>query len=452
MHPLRVSEFPVTPRNPAPTDPLRVGLLGIGVVGSGTYSVLARNKALIRARAGREIRITMVAARNLARARKIVGPQVEVVDDPLHVVRHPEVDVVVEVIGGCTVARQLVMEAIRHGKHVVTANKALLALHGDEIFDAARNHGVMVCFEGAVAVSIPIVKALREGLTANRIEWIAGILNGTSNFILSRMSENATSFDEALQEAQRLGYAEADPSLDVNGEDAGHKLALLASMAFGMPLQFDAMPIEGIASIQSADMKCADRLGYCIKLLGIARRNDKGVELRVRPALIPRDSLMAGVNGSMNAVMVKGDAAGVTMHYGAGAGSEQTASAVIADLVDVIRNAGADPSGFVPALAFHHETMTVLPVLPLDAGIGPHYLRIPVREGEQVISDVLAALTENGIAVDKRLDAFDEERGKELLMVTHPSFEAAMNQALLDLKTLPGVRGAVVRLAVEEIR
>lgn len=451
MHPLSVSRLPVTPPPPSPSGPLRVGMLGIGVVGSGTYAVLARNKALIRARAGREIRITMVAARNLPRARKIVGPQVEVVGDPLHVVQHPEVDVVVEVIGGCTVARQLVLEAIRHGKHVVTANKALLALHGDEIFDAARRRGVMVCFEGAVAVSIPIVKALREGLTANRIEWVAGILNGTSNFILSRMSENGTRFDEALREAQRLGYAEADPSLDVNGEDAGHKLALLASMAFGMPLRFDAMPVEGIASIQPADMQCAERLGYRVKLLGVARRSDAGIELRVRPALIPRDSLMAGVNGSMNAVMVKGDAAGVTMHYGAGAGSEQTASAVIADLVDVIRNANADPSGFVPALAFHQEAMTALPVLPQEACIGRHYLRIPIHEGEQAISEVLAALTDNGIAADKRLDTCDEDRGRELLMVTQPASEAVVAQAVLGLAALPGVRGAVVKLAVEEI-
>ena len=452
MHPLSVSRLPVTPPPPSPSGPLRVGMLGIGVVGSGTYSVLARNKALIRARAGREIRITMVAARNLPRARKIVGPQVEVVGDPLHVVRHPEVDVVVEVIGGCTVARQLVLEAIRHGKHVVTANKALLALHGDEIFDAARRRGVMVCFEGAVAVSIPIVKALREGLTANRIEWIAGILNGTSNFILSRMNESGASFDEALREAQRLGYAEADPSLDVNGGDAGHKLALLASMAFGMPLQFDAMHIEGIASIQLADMQCAEQLGYRVKLLGTARRNDAGIELRVRPALIPQDSLMAGVNGSMNAVMVKGDAAGVTMHYGAGAGSEQTASAVIADLVDVIRNADADPSGFVPALAFHQEAMTALPVLPQEACMGRYYLRIPVRAGDQAVSDVLAVLAGNGIAVDRHLDISGEERGRELLMVTHPSSGAAMMQALFALKAQPGVRGEVVKLAVEEIR
>ncbi|NRF67466.1 homoserine dehydrogenase [Aquincola sp. S2] len=438
------------PGAPSPArPPMRVGLLGSGVVGSGTCRVLERNRALIRARAGRDITLTMLAARNLPRARQLVGPEVEVVDDAMRVVRHPLIDVVVEVIGGCTVARELVLQAIAHGKHVVTANKALLALHGDEIFAAARAQGVMVAFEGAVAVSIPIVKALREGLTANRIEWVAGIVNGTSNYILTEMRDKGVAFAAALAEAQRLGYAEADPRFDVEGIDAGHKLALLASMAFGMPLRFDAMHIEGIGALQAADFRHAEQLGYRIKLLGVARRQAAGIELRVHPALVPARSLMAGVDGSMNAVMVKGDAAGLTMYYGAGAGSEQTASAVIADLVDVARLADAEPAQRAPALAFPPEAQSAWAVLPLAELVTRHYLRVPVCDGDAVLDDVLDVLARHGITIDTHRDAISGAGGRELLFVTQDAQEATMCAAITALQALRCVRAAAVRLRVE---
>jgi homoserine dehydrogenase len=436
---------------PVPSSrPLRVGLLGLGVVGSGTCRVLERNRALIRARTGREIVLTMASARNLQRARDVAGPQVEVVADAMRVVRHPQVDVVVEAIGGCEVARDLVNEAIAQGKHVVTANKALLAQHGEELFAAARARGVMLMFEGAVAVSIPIVKALREGLSANRIEWLAGILNGTSNFVLTQMRDKGVRFDQALKEAQRLGYAEADPRFDVEGVDAAHKLSLLASMAFGMPLRFEALHVEGISSLDVADFAHARRLGYRVKLLGIARRQANGVELRVHPALVPESSLLAGVDGSMNGVMVKGDASGLTMYYGAGAGSEQTASAVIADLVDVARLADAAPSQRVPGLAFQHDAVQPLPVLPVDAAVMPHYLRVPVREGAVALPAVFDTLAWHGIAVRTHRDA-RESGARELVFVTCEAEEAAAQRAVGALQALPSVRGPVVRLRVETL-
>ena len=378
--------------------PLRVGMIGIGTVGSGTFRVLARNQAEIAGRAGRGIKLVMVCARSLARAMRVVGRDAALTNDPMLVATHPDVDVVVEVAGGTSPAREWVLAAIRAGKHVVTANKALLATHGNEIFAAARQHGVTVAYEGAVAVSIPIIKALREGLTANRIEWVAGIINGTTNFILSKMREEGLGFAEALAQAQALGYAEADPTFDIEGIDAAHKITLLAANAFGMPVRFADAQVEGITRLQGLDVACAEQLGYRIKLLGVARRRKEGdadgVELRVQPALVPATHLLAQVNGSMNAVMVKGDAAGVTMFYGAGAGSEQTASAVIADLVDVARLQGTTPAQRVPHQGFHaHAVNEQLAVLPRAAVHTRHYLRVPVHTAQHMeeVSAWLAA-------------------------------------------------------------
>ncbi|MEK9953620.1 MAG: homoserine dehydrogenase, partial [Curvibacter sp.] len=331
---------------------IQVGLLGIGTVGSGTFNVLQRNQEEIQRRAGRGIEITMVADLDVARARAIVGPDVKVVNDARAVIANPEIDIVVELIGGYGIARQLVLEAIAAGKHVVTANKALLAVHGTEIFAAASAKGVMVAFEAAVAGGIPIIKALREGLTANRIQWIAGIINGTTNFILSEMRDKGLDFDVVLKEAQRLGYAEADPTFDIEGVDAGHKVTLMSAIAYGIPVQFDKAYVEGITKLGAADIRYAEQLGYRIKLLGITKRTAKGIELRVHPSLVPAKRLLANVEGAMNAVVVNGDAVGTTLYYGKGAGSEPTASAVVADLVDITRLHTADPLHRVPHLAF----------------------------------------------------------------------------------------------------
>jgi homoserine dehydrogenase len=379
--------------------PLRVGMLGIGVVGSGTFRVLARNRQLIRARAGREIDLRMVAARDLPRARQLVGSSIEVVDDAMQVVRCPDIDVVVEVVGGCTHARDWIMNAIRHGKHVVTANKALLAEHGEEIFAAAREHGVTVAFEGAVAVSIPIVKALREGLAANDIEWLAGIVNGTSNFILTRMRDGGASFSDALAQAQQLGYAEADPTFDVEGIDAAHKLALLASIAFGTTLQFDDVHVEGVTGLHAVDHACAAGLGYAIKLLAFARRTAGGLDLRVHPACVPAASLLAHVDGSMNGILVKSDAAGHTMYYGAGAGSEQTASAVVADLIDIARLAPHGAARAVAPLGFVDEARSAVPAVAIGDVLTRHYLRFRVPAGSFSADDLAARLTRVGLTV-----------------------------------------------------
>jgi homoserine dehydrogenase len=436
---------------PLPHSPaLRVGLLGVGTVGAGTSRVLLRNQALIRARCGRDIELRMAAARNLPRARPLLGPEVELVGDAQRVVRHPQIDVIVEAIGGCDAARTLVLDAIAHGKHVVTANKALLALHGDEIFAAARRQGVVVAFEGAVAVSIPIVKALREGLAGNRIDGLAGIINGTSNFILSAMRERGWSFDTALREAQRLGYAEADPRFDVDGIDAAHKLTLLASMAFGMPLRFDAVAVEGIAQLQAADVRHAEALGYRIKLLGVARRRVDGIELRVQPALVPLSSLLAGVEGAMNGVLVKSDAAGPTTYCGAGAGAEQTASAVIADLIDVAR-LGAAPSP-VPALGFQAAALQPQPLLPLDAHLTGHCLRVPVEGDAAVFGLLLDVLADHGLVLQANRDVADSEgRGREIVLLTAEAPLHAARAAMAAMAALPGVRAAPRRLAVESL-
>jgi homoserine dehydrogenase len=437
--------------HPVPPAPLRVGLLGVGTVGAGTCRVLQRNRELIRARAGRSIELAMVAARDVHKARARVGPQAEVVGDALRVVRHPGIDVVVEAIGGCTVARELVLEAIAHGKHVVTANKALLALHGDEVFGAARERGVMVAFEGAVAVAIPIVKALREALAGNRVEWLAGIVNGTSNFILGEMRAKGVAFEQALREAQRLGYAEADPAFDVQGIDAGHKLALLAAMAFGTPVRFEDVHVQGIVALQRADHEQAERMGHRIKLLAVARRREEGLELRVQPAWVPAQALLASVDGAMNGVLVKADAAGLTMYCGAGAGAEQTASAVIADLVDIARLAGAPAAHRVPALAFQHGSMQPLRVLPIEESISEHALRVPVDASFRALDRVLGVLSNHGVAVRRHLDACTPEDGRELVLLTREARDGDVQKAAAALQGLACVRAPVRRARVERL-
>ena len=441
--------------------PLRVGMIGIGTVGSGTFRVLARNQAEIAGRAGRGIKLVMVCARSLARAMRVVGRDAALTNDPMLVATHPDVDVVVEVAGGTSPAREWVLAAIRAGKHVVTANKALLATHGNEIFAAARQHGVTVAYEGAVAVSIPIIKALREGLTANRIEWVAGIINGTTNFILSKMRDEGLGFAEALSQAQALGYAEADPTFDIEGIDAAHKITLLAANAFGMPVRFADAQVEGITRLQGLDVACAEQLGYRIKLLGVARRRKEGdadgVELRVQPALVPATHLLAQVNGSMNAVMVKGDAAGVTMFYGAGAGSEQTASAVIADLVDVARLQGTTPAQRVPHQGFHaHAVNEQLAVLPRAAVHTRHYLRVPVHTAQQM-EEVSAWLAAQQVPVQRVELARDQalpagsgpEAQAQVLVLTDAVAQATVDQAVHALADHPAVAGPVVTLRVE---
>jgi homoserine dehydrogenase len=440
------------PSRSAAPRALHVGMIGIGTVGAGTYRVLARNQADIAGRAGRPIELVMVAARNLERAAGILGGSVELTDDPLRVATHPDIDVVVEVAGGTGPAREWVLAAMAHGKHVVTANKALLAVHGAEIFAAARQHGVAVAYEGAVAVSIPIVKALREGLTANRIEWVAGIINGTTNFILSKMEGEGLDFAAALAQAQALGYAEADPAFDIEGIDAAHKLTLLAANAFGTSVRFADVQVEGITSLQRTDVACAAQLGFRIKLLGVARRREEGMELRVQPALVPTSHLMAHVNGSMNGIMVKGDAAGVTMYYGAGAGSEQTASAVIADLVDVARLDGTHVAQRVPHLGFHAHAMRALPVLPRAATCSSHYLRVPVHAPGDIeaVSDWLA-----GQQVPVRQVALaavaEAGMGPQVLVLTQPMRQDALDLALRALEAHSQVAGKITVLRVEEL-
>ena len=450
-------EAPLLPSSATAMRPLRVGMIGIGTVGAGTFRVLARNQALIAARAGRGIKLVVVCARSLARAMGVVGKDVALTNDPMQVATHPEVDVLVEAAGGTGPARDWVLAAIRAGKHVVTANKALLATHGNEIFAAARQHGVTVAYEGAVAGSIPIIKALREGLTANRIEWVAGIINGTTNFILSKMREEGLGFAEALAQAQALGYAEADPTFDIEGIDAAHKITLLAANAFGMPVRFADAQVEGITRLQGLDVACAEQLGYRIKLLGVARRRKEGdadgVELRVQPALVPATHLLAQVNGSMNAVMVKGDAAGVTMFYGAGAGSEQTASAVIADLVDVARLQGTTPAQRVPHQGFHaHAVNEQLAVLPRAAVHTRHYLRVPVHSAQQ-IEAVGAWLAAQHVPVQRvelaRDQALPTGSEPQVLVLTDAVAQATVDLAVHALAAHPAVAGPVAALRVE---
>ena len=438
--------------------PIQVGLLGIGTVGSGTYNVLTRNQEEIQRRAGRGIEVTMVADLDTERARQVVGPQVKVVADAREVIANPDIDVVVELIGGYGVAKTLVLEAIAAGKHVVTANKALLAVHGSEIFKAADDKGVIVAFEAAVAGGIPIIKALREGLTANRIQWIAGIINGTTNFILSEMRERGLDFDVVLKEAQRLGYAEADPTFDIEGVDAAHKATLMSAIAFGIPVQFDKAYVEGITKLSATDIKYAEQLGYRIKLLGITKRREgEGVELRVHPTLVPAKRLIANVEGPMNAVVVNGDAVGTTLYYGKGAGSEPTASAVVADLVDVTRLATSDPQHRVPHLAFQPSRMRDVSVLPIDQVITSCYLRLRVADQAGVLARVATLLADAGISIDAVLQREADEVGGEgsthtdLIILTHDAREGAMNAALAQLQALPSVLDPIVRIRKEEL-
>jgi len=437
----------------AGTKPINVGLLGIGTVGGGTFTVLQRNAEEIARRAGRPIRITVVADKNQELAKKVTQGTCRLTDDAFSVVSDPEVDIVIELIGGYGVAKELVMKAIANGKHVVTANKALLATHGNEIFKAAQDHGVMVAFEAAVAGGIPIIKAVREGLTANRIEWIAGIINGTTNFILSEMRDKGLSFDTVLKEAQRLGYAEADPTFDIEGVDAAHKITILASLAFGIPMQFDKAYIEGISKLDAIDIKYAEQLGYRIKLLGITRRTTEGVELRVHPTLIPAKRLIANVEGAMNAVLVQADAVGATMYYGKGAGAEPTASAVIADLVDVTRMHTADPEHRVPHLAFQPDQMADLKILPMDEVVTSYYLRLRVQDQPGVLADITRILADEHISIDAVIqkEPGEGETQADLIMLTHQTREKRINAAIKKIEALGVVAGKVTRLRLEEL-
>ena len=436
---------------------IKVGLLGIGTVGSGTFQVLRRNQAEIRGRAGRGIEIAMVADLDVARAKRIVGDGVAVVADARLIIANPEIDIVVELIGGYGIARSLVLEAIAAGKHVVTANKALLAVHGTEIFAAAREKGVVVAFEAAVAGGIPIIKALREGLTANRIEWIAGIINGTTNFILSEMRSKSLDFGVVLREAQRLGYAETDPTFDIEGIDAAHKVTLMSAIAFGIPVQFDQAYIEGITGLQATDIKYAEQLGSRIKLLGLTRRRSDlasgGIELRVHPTLIPTTRLIANVEGAMNAVVVQGDAVGTTLYYGKGAGAEPTASAVVADLVDITRLATADPDHRVPYLAFQHDAMSSTPILPMDQVLTSFYLRLRVADRAGVLSSITTILAESDISIDAVLqrESADGEAATDLIILTHETVEGRMNTALAQMQALATVLAPIVRIRKEEL-
>ncbi|MCG2583047.1 homoserine dehydrogenase [Massilia sp. TS11] len=433
--------------------PIKVGLLGIGTVGSGTFNVLQRNQEEIRRRAGRGIEIAMVADLNVERARELTGGACEVVNDANLVVSHPEIDIVVELIGGYGIAKDLVLKAIANGKHVVTANKALLATHGTEIFAAAQAKGVTVAFEAAVAGGIPIIKALREGLSANRIEWIAGIINGTTNFILSEMRDKGLDFATVLKEAQRLGYAEADPTFDIEGVDAAHKATILSAIAFGIPVQFSKAHVEGITKLQANDIKYAEQLGYRIKLLGIAKRTSAGVELRVHPTLIPAKRLIANVEGAMNAVLVHGDAVGATLYYGKGAGSEPTASAVIADLVDVTRTITADPSSRVPHLAFQPDEMVDLPILPMSEVTTSYYLRVCVVDQPGVMADLTRILADATISIDAVLqkEPNEGENQTDIIILTHETQEKNADAAIAKIEQMPTVLGKVTRIRLENL-
>jgi homoserine dehydrogenase len=439
--------------------PLNVGLLGFGTVGRGTWDVLRRNEEEITRRAGRPIRVNWIATRTLDRAREGTrgATGVNLTNDPAVVVRHPDVDIVCELIGGTDAARTLVLDAIANGKHVVTANKALLALHGNEIFAAASAKGVMVAFEAAVAGGVPIIKALREGLTANRIEWLAGIINGTSNFILSEMRATGRSFADVLAEAQKRGYAEADPTFDVEGIDAAHKLTIMSAIAFGVPMQFDRAYAEGITRLTREDIQYADELGYRIKLLGITRRakanGREGIELRVHPTLVPNKRLIANVEGAMNAVLVKGDAVGATLHYGAGAGAEPTASAVIADLVDVTRMHTADPEHRVPHLAFQPDQLTDVPFLPIGDVVTSYYLRMRVDDKPGVLADITRILADREISIDAMIqkEPSEGEYQTDIILLTHRTIERNIDDAIARIEALSTVRGKIVRIRLEEL-
>ena len=434
--------------------PINIGLLGIGTVGSGTFAVLKRNQDEIARRAGREIVIKIIADRDIDKARKIVGDDdILITSDANEVVTHPDVDIVVELIGGYTTAKELTIKAIENGKHVVTANKAMLASHGTEIFSAAERQGVMVAFEAAVAGGIPIIKALREGLTANRIEWIAGIINGTGNFILSEMRSKGLSFDTVLEQAQELGYAEADPTFDIEGIDAAHKISIMASIAFGIPIQFDKVYTEGITKLTGEDISYAEELGYRIKLLGITKKTSKGIELRVHPTLIPSRRLIANVEGVMNAVVVKGDAVGPTLYYGPGAGAEPTASAVVADLVDVTRMHTVDPKQRVPHLGVQPNLLLDIPILPMEEVVTSYYLRLQALDRPGVLADITCILAELEISIDAMVqkEPKKNEEQVDIIVLTHLSVEKNINAAIAKIEELPSVMGEITRIRLEEL-
>jgi len=433
--------------------PVKIGILGLGTVGCGTINVLARNGLEIARRAGREIKIVQASARDLKKKRPCPTEGIRLVTDPFEIVRNPEVEVVVELIGGCDPARGLVLEAIANGKHVVTANKALIAVHGNEIFAQAQKRGVMIAFEAAVAGGIPIIKMVREGLAGNRIEWIAGIINGTSNFILTEMRDKGADFAAVLKEAQRLGYAEADPAFDVEGIDAAHKLTILAAIAFGIPLKFEQAYIEGITKITRMDVQYAEELGYRLKLLGIARRTNGGVELRVHPTLIPQRRLIANVEGAMNAVLVKGDAVGPTLFHGAGAGAEPTASAVVADLVDVVRTLTVDPQQRVPHLAFQPDALVDLPILPIAEVETSYYLRLTALDRPGVLADVTRILADLHISIEAILQK-EPHAGEEtvpVIILTQRVQEKNMNAAIARIEQLASIKDKVARIRLEHL-
>jgi len=433
--------------------PINVGLLGIGTVGGGTWEVLNRNADEIRRRAGRAIRITQVADKDVKKAGALVKGQAQVLSDAYAVVRSPGVEIIVELIGGTTIAKDLVLEAIAHGKHVVTANKALLATHGNEIFAAAQKKGVMVAFEAAVGGGIPIIKALREGLTANRIEWIAGIINGTSNFILSEMRDKGLAFGDALKDAQARGYAEADPTFDIEGVDAAHKLTILSALAFGIPMQFKRAYTEGISKLTKADIGYAEELGYRIKLLGITKRTEKGIELRVHPTLVPARRLIANVEGVMNGILVKGDAVGPTLYYGAGAGSQPTASAVVADLVDVTRLITADPEQRVPHLAFQPDQLSKERVLPIGEVETCYYFRMRVLDRPGVLADITRILAASKISIDAMVqkEPGEGENRVDIVLLTHLALEKNVDRAIARIEKLSSVLGKVTRIRLESL-
>lgn len=434
--------------------PISVGLLGAGTVGSGTYAVLKRNQEEIIRRAGRSIVIRMIADREEEKARRIAGDDdVIVTRDANGVVMNPDIDIVVELIGGHTVAKDLILKAIENGKHVITANKALLASHGTEIFAAAQKKGVMVAFEAAVAGGIPIIKALREGLTANRIEWIAGIINGTSNFILSEMRDKGLTFETVLKQAQKLGYAEADPTFDIEGIDAAHKLTIMASIAFGIPMQFDKVYTEGITKLTREDIRYAEELGYRIKLLGITKRTPGGIEVRVHPTLIPARRLIANVEGVMNAIVVRGDAVGSTLYYGPGAGAEPTGSSVVADLVDITRMHTADPRHRVPHLAFQPGRLSDTPILAMDEVETSYYLRLRIMDKPGALADITRVLADLGISIEAMMqkEPSEGEDQVDIIMLTHLAVERNVNDAIARIKRLPITTGKVTRIRLEHL-
>ena len=433
--------------------PINVGLVGIGTVGGGTYTVLKRNQEEIARRVGRNIVIRIIADRDIEKARCLADDDTKVTADAFEVVSHPDIDIIVELIGGQTVAKELILQAIANGKHVITANKALLASHGNEIFAAAQRKGVIVAFEAAVAGGIPIIKALREGLAANRIEWIAGIINGTSNFILSEMREKGLAFETVLAHAQKLGYAEADPTYDIEGIDAAHKITIMAAIAFGIPVKFDKAYIEGITQLSNDDIRYAEELGYRIKLLGITKRVTKGIELRVHPTLIPVKRLIANVEGVMNAIVVKGNAVGPTLYYGAGAGAEPTASSVIADLIDVARLLTADPEHRVPHLAFLPDLLSDTRIVPMEEVETAYYLRLQVMDKPGALADITRILADSGISISAMVqkEHAEEEDKVNIIMLTHTTIEKNINTAIARIESLPVMAGRIVRIRMEEL-